>query len=162
MDTNSSGSKSVSVEEMLTLAGLTKDMTEDEVSELLSIAEERSYTRGTLIVQEDSKSRDLYLLRQGRISVRIALPSNLDREEIVYSMRDGQIFGELSLVDGCPRSATIRAEDDVVTLRFDFDNLSQLLESKPRIGYILMRNIAVIISARMRNTNMLWRNSLIW
>lgn len=162
MEPNSSEPKPVSAEQMLTLAGLTKDMTDQEVTELLSIAEERSYARGTLIVQEDSKSRDLYLLRQGRISVRIALPSNREREEIVYSMRDGQIFGELSLVDGCPRSATIRAEDDVVTLRFDFDNLSQLLESKPRIGYILMRNIAAIIAARMRNTNMLWRNSLIW
>lgn len=146
----------------LQLAGLVKGMSEDEIEALAKLAEEKEYPRGAIIIQEDSKSRDLYVICCGRISIRLTLPSMESKEEIVYTMRDGQIFGELALVDGSPRSATVRAEDDVTVIRFDFDGLSGLLDSSPRIGYFLMRNIAAIIAARVRNTNMLWRNSLIW
>jgi CRP-like cAMP-binding protein len=65
-------------------------------------------------------------------------------------------------VDGSPRSATVQTDEEVLAYRFDYDRLSKLLTDYPRIGYILMRNIAAIIANRVRNTNMLWRNSLIW
>lgn len=148
--------------EILELAGLVKDMTEAEIAALVEVAEERLYTSGTAIVLEDSKSRDFFVIKSGRASVRLSLPSDFGKDEIVFMMRDGQIFGEFSLVDGSPRSATIKAEDDVSAYRFDFDYLTRLLDAQPRIGYILMRNIAAIISTRVRNTNMLWRNSLMW
>ena len=146
----------------LGLAGLVKDMSADEIEALAGLAEEKEYPRGSIIIQEDSKSRDFYVICYGRISIRLILPAMESKEEIIYTMRDGQIFGELSLVDGSPRSATVRAEDDVTVLRFDFTRMSDLLDGSPRIGYLLMRNIAAIIAARVRNTNMLWRNSLIW
>lgn len=147
---------------ILDIAGLSKDMSEEETRELAGIADAREFSRGTTIIREDSKSRDLYIICCGRVSIRLTLPSMESKEEIIYSMRDGQIFGELSLVDGSPRSATVKAEDDVTVICFDFDRLGVLLEKIPRIGYILMRNIAAIIATRVRNTNMLWRNSLIW
>ncbi|MBM3325407.1 MAG: cyclic nucleotide-binding domain-containing protein [Calditrichaeota bacterium] len=148
--------------ELLKTAGLAKDMTGEEVAALASIAEEQRFARGAEIIREDSKSRDLFVICKGRVSIRLSLPTEVGKEEIIYTMRDGQIFGELSLVDGSPRSATVRAEEEVITCQFDFKKLSALLDEKPRIGYLLMRNIASIISARVRNTNMLWRNSLIW
>jgi len=150
------------VREIMATAGLTKDMSDSEVNDLVKIAEEKHYVRGTPIILEDSKSRDLYVIVKGRASVRLSLPSSQEKEEIVYRMRNGEIFGELSLVDGSPRSATIKAEDDVITYRLDFYKLNKLLNDEPHIGYLMMRNIACIISSRMRSTNMLWRNSLIW
>ncbi len=143
-------------------ASLIRDLTDDEINALIEIAEEKRYARGTCIIIEDSKSRDLFVLTKGRATVRLSLPSDREKEEIVYTMRDGQVFGELSLVDGSPRSATIKAEDDVMTYRFDFEKLNNLMNANPRIGFIVMRNVASIISNRMRNTNLLWRNSLIW
>lgn len=150
------------VKQILALAGITNEMTEEQIGQLVAMAEERTYSRGRLILQEDSKSRDLYIIVKGRASVLLSLPSECQREEIVYRMRDGQIFGELALVDGSPRSASIQADDEVITYRLPYEKLMALLEENPRIGYYLMRNIAAIISARMRNTNMLWRNSLVW
>ncbi|MFN3822256.1 MAG: cyclic nucleotide-binding domain-containing protein [bacterium] len=150
------------VEAILKESGLVKDMTPEEISALSHIGEERSYSRGSMILKEDSRSRDLYVIKSGRVSIRLSLPTEAGREEVIYTMREAQIFGELSLVDGSPRSATVRAEEDVVTLFFEFHKLSQLLDQQPRIGYLLMRNIAAIISQRVRNTNLLWRNSIIW
>ena len=120
---------------------------------------------GKCLILEFASSPGYWGLPGGRIdkgeSAKVAFSREL-KEEIVYTMHDGQIFGELSLVDGSPRSASVKAQNKVRTCRFDFDILNELLEKKPRIGYLLMKNIAVIISARIRNTNMLWRNSLIW
>lgn len=159
---NGSKNNQESIRGILSATNLTVGLNDNEITALISVAEFRIYKRGTPIILEDSKSRDLYVISEGRASVRISLPSDEEREEIVYTMREGQVFGELSLVDGSPRSATVRAEDDVSAFVFDFNKLNNLLENQPRIGYFLMRNIAAIISNRMRNTNMLWRNSIIW
>ncbi len=147
---------------LLKISGLSKDMTDEEVQALVSIAQEQHFARGAEIIREDSRSRDLFIICKGRVSIRLSLPTEVGKEEIIYSMRDGQIFGELSLVDGSPRSATVRADEEVVACMFEYQKLSALLEQNPRIGYLLMRNIAAIISTRVRNTNLLWRNSLIW
>jgi len=143
-------------------AGLIREMAPEDALALAGIAEERKYSRGSLILREDSKTRDLFVICAGRVSIRLSLPTESGREEVIYTMRDGQIFGELALVDGSPRSASVKAEEEVITCAFDYDKLTALLDERPRIGYLLMRNIASIISARVRNTNMLWRNSLIW
>ena len=148
--------------ETLLSSHLTNDMVESEINALVEIAKERTYKSGKIIIHEDSKTRDLYIVHVGKATVKISLPSDIGHQEVIYAMRDGQIFGELSLVDGSPRSATVIAETEVITFRFDYDELMKLLEKQPRIGFHLMRNLAVIISARMRNTNMLWRNSIMW
>ena len=147
---------------VLEKTGLARDLAHEELTTLAKLAREINYPSGTAILREDSRSRDLYLIKKGRISVQLRLSSEDGREELLYSMRDGQLFGELALLDGSPRSATVRAEDDVVVYKFDYDELLSLLEEQTHIGYIFMRNIAQVISARVRNTNMLWRNSLIW
>jgi len=147
---------------LLSEAGLIREMTPEEAEVLANTGSECAYSRGTIILKEDSKTRDLFVICSGRVSIRLSLPTESGREEVIYTMRDGQIFGELALVDGSPRSATVRAEEDVLTCVYDYDLLNALLNEHPRIGYLLMRNIASIISARVRNTNMLWRNSLIW
>ena len=141
---------------------MTDNMVEHDIDALIMIAEERSYDSGKTIISEDARTRDLYIVHRGKASVKISLPSDLGHQEFVYAMRNGQIFGELSLLDGSPRSATVIAETEVVTFRFDFDQLMELLNEQPRIGFHLMRNLAIIISARMRNANMLWRNSMMW
>lgn len=161
MDSNNECSTPLRVQ-LLETAGLINEMTGAESAILSSIGEERAYPKGHVILAEDSKSRDLFVICHGRVSIRLSLPTESGKEEVIYTMRDGQIFGELALVDGSPRSATVKAEEEVITCAFDYDTLMNLLDQHPRIGYLLMRNIASIISQRVRNTNMLWRNSLIW
>ena len=161
MDSNTDCSTSQKVQ-LLDSAGLIKEMTAAESEVLSSIAEERVYAKGQVILMEDSKSRDLFIVCHGRVSIRLSLPTESGREEVIYTMRDGQIFGELALVDGSPRSATVKAEEEVVACIYEYEKLMKILDEHPHIGYLLMRNIASIISQRVRNTNMLWRNSLIW
>ncbi len=143
-------------------SGLGRDLTDEELALLAELAIERHYLKNARILREDSKSRDLFVINEGRVSVRLKLPSEFGREEAIYQISDFQVFGELSLVDGSPRSATVYADDEVTAYQFEHSKLIQLLDDNPRIGYVIMRNIASIIANRIRNTNMLWRNSLVW
>ncbi|MCF7810030.1 cyclic nucleotide-binding domain-containing protein [bacterium] len=157
-----SGDKLQEVTKILKNSGLGRELADEEIAKIANLAVGKSFIKNSRILREDSKSRDLFMIADGRVSVRLKLPSEFGREEAIYQIREGQVFGELSLVDGSPRSATVYADDDVETFQFDHTELMQLLEDNPRIGFVLMRNLASIIAHRVRNTNMLWRNSLVW
>lgn len=148
--------------ELIKSAGLTTGLTDQEVALLADLAEEQSYPKGSIVIREDARSRDLFLVKQGRISIRLKLPSDFGQDEVIYTMREGQILGEIALVDGSPRSASAFTENDVIVYCFDFNKLSSFLDERPHIGYLFMRNIAAILATRIRNTNMLWRNTLLW
>ncbi len=159
---SNSGCNLDQIKETLKNSGLGVDLKVEELELLAELATEHHYRKGARILKEDARSRDLYLIHQGRVSVRLKLPSEFGREEAIYQIRDGQVFGEFSMVDGSPRSATVNADDEVIAYQFDHSSLMQLLDNNPRIGYVIMRNMAKIIASRVRNTNMLWRNTLVW
>jgi len=162
MEQSNSNSNPDQIKEAIKVSGLGIGLKEDELDLLARLAIVRYYNKDTRILKEDSKSRDIYVIREGMVSVRLKLPSEFGREEAIYQIHDGQVFGEFSLVDGSPRSATVYADNEVVAYQFIHSGLLKLLEDNPRIGYIIMRNVAKIIANRVRNTNMLWRNTLVW
>ncbi len=148
---------------LLNHTGLADNLDVEDVKALASLSKELTYSAGTTILQEDGKSRDLYLIQIGRVSIGLNIPmEDGTKKEIIFTLRDGQVFGEMSLVDGSPRSATVKAEDDSIIYRIGYSDLISYLEEHPKVGYAFMRNIAAIIATRTRSTNMLWRNLMIW
>jgi len=140
-----------------------RDIPDEDVRSLASVSSRHNYPQGSVILREDDSSRDLYLIRKGRVSIALNItPADEERKEIIFTLRQGELFGEMSLVDGSPRSASVNAEDNVVLYRLDYEDLIQYLENNPSIGFLFMRNVAGIIAGRTRSTNMLWRNLMIW
>ncbi|MFC2149938.1 cyclic nucleotide-binding domain-containing protein [Calditrichota bacterium] len=142
--------------------GLGQNLTDDELTLIARIMEPHVFQPEEAIFEEDSLARDVYLLEHGKVSIRIKHPSTPDKEEVLHNLHDGEIFGELALVDGSPRSATVRVEDEARIHVFPYEAIMDLMDLNPLLGYKLMRNIARIIANRVRNTNMMWRCTLIW
>lgn len=143
--------------------GLVRDIPDEDVRSLAAMSSKHSYTQGSVILKEDDHSRDLYMIRKGRVSIALKItPAEAERKQVIFTLHQGDVLGEMSLVDGSPRSATVNAEDNVVLYSIEYSGLISYLESNPMVGYIFMRNIAGIIANRTRNTNMLWRNLMIW
>lgn len=73
-------------------------------------------------------------------------------------LRQGQVFGEVALVDQGIRSATIRvSQDDTILLRIPRSQLMQLCDTYPVMGYRLMKNLAAELAVKIRNTDWLVR-----
>jgi CRP-like cAMP-binding protein len=77
---------------------------------------------------------------------------------VLTELRQGQVVGEVALVDQGVRSATIRvSREDTLLLRLRRDQLMRLCETYPVLGYKLMRNLASELATKIRNTDWLVR-----
>jgi CRP-like cAMP-binding protein len=79
-------------------------------------------------------------------------PSNKIKD--LVTLGEGQITGEISLVDQGPRSATVAAGTEPTTVQIiDRKDLETICLETPSIGYIIMRNIAIDLAFKLRHRN---------
>ena len=109
-------------------------------------AQERSFAPGQTIVREGTAGREVYIIVEGQVEV----VKGQGAEEMVLSRRGpGQIFGEMGLVDGRPRSATIRALEPTTLLELSEAGMNSLLAEQPQLMYRTMQ----VLSARLRESD---------
>ena len=106
---------------------------------------ERRLTRGDVLFHEGDPPDSLYLVLDGRIA--IAMASQVDhRESVVALMEQGDLFGELGMLDDGPRSALARALEASTVLEVPFEPVKQLLHDDPR----LLWNVTRLLATRLR------------
>lgn len=120
---------------------------------------ERHYDSGDLIFDEYSKGRDLFLLASGR--VRIKKYTKFGVESLLAVLHPGDFFGEMSLIDGLPRSARAEAVDDCDVLILSADAYRDLAHDQHQIAFNLLNNLALRLRSMDQNFVMeLGRNVL--
>lgn len=149
-----------SIGEVLKRSDMFAGLTDEQLARLEALATSQSYREGDVIVEEDQKGARCYFVSAGRVDIEIRPPFSGRAAQKIATIKSGECFGELSLVDGFLRSATARAIEAVEVVSFDNAALEELMEEDPRIGFRIMRNIASVLSARIRTTNMKLRNAL--
>lgn len=119
----------------------------------------RHYDAGDLIFDEYSKGRDLFLIATGR--VRIKKYTKFGVESLLAVLHPGDFFGELSLIDGLPRSARAEAMDDCELLMLSSDSFRELVRDHRQIALNLLNNLALRLRSMDQNFVMeLGRNIL--
>ncbi len=114
--------------EALAQVDLFRGLSHAERAELAGHLQQAPFTRGEVLTRQGKVAHHLYLIRKGCVSVRVA-DGSLQRE--VAQLRAGDFFGEMSLLTGEPRSATVVAAEDVECLRLDADAFRSLLQRRP-------------------------------
>jgi small-conductance mechanosensitive channel/CRP-like cAMP-binding protein len=106
---------------------------------------ERRFRQGATIVRQGEPASTLFFVREGALEVRV---TNATGSEIAINrMGAGDLFGEMSLLTGEPRSASIVALTDAVLYELHKEELSPLLAQRPELGEAL----ADLMSARQRS-----------
>lgn len=104
----------------------------------------RRFARDEVVFHRDDPATHLYVLLSG--TVKVAMVDELGRETVLTLMRGGDVFGELSLFDGIPRSATVSTITDSEVLLLSGEDFLQLLERYPRA----MREMLRLMSKTVR------------
>ncbi len=131
-----------------------------------NLCQEVVLNTGEMIFQENSSSKELYVIAQGEVDILINRGAAADaekKETAVARLRRGQSFGEVALVDEGLRSASARvAQKDTRLLIIQRDKLIMLCETYPQLGYRLMHNLAADLAMKIRNTDLRIREQLLY
>ncbi len=131
-----------------------------------NLCQEVVYNSGETVFQENSSSKELYVIVQGEVDILINRSTTGDlekKETAVARLRRGQSFGEVALVDEGLRSASARAaQKDTRLLVIQRDKLIMLCETYPQLGYRLMHNLAADLAMKIRNTDLRIREQLLY
>ena len=99
----------------------------------------RRFRRNEVIFHQGDPGDALHIVAAG--SVKILLPSAEGDEAIIATLRPGDFFGELALLDGAPRSATATALDQSDTLVLPRAEFTQLLDTLPGLRDALLASL---------------------
>lgn len=129
---------------------LLSDLDMDKQQALLKQLVVRSYKRNDVVVQKGQPSSELYFLLSGRLKVIDYSPSG--REVGFVFIEKGSHFGELALIDGKPRSASILATEKATVALLPAQHARKLMYSEPSVSEKLLKQLANII--RQNNEHM--------
>jgi len=119
--------------------GLFADLPEADLRDLAARLRRRRYARGQIIFAQGDPGTSLYIVESGQINTVLASPEG--KELVLNSYGPGDVFGELSLLDGEPRSADAVAESDCQLLVLGREEFVRFLEERPRIAISLLASV---------------------
>lgn len=135
------------IDPMIKRVSLFAALTADELRHLSSHAVKRLARAGTPLLKQGDPGDSLFILRDGVLEVRIS--QNGQPEIAVGQIRAGDVFGEMSVLLGEPRTATILPVTDSMVTEITRDTLSHLMHTRPELASYL----AEILAERQANNN---------
>jgi len=115
-------------------------LTEEEVADLHAAGRRRAYGAAVTLFHEGDDAGPVVVLLSGR--VKVATIGGAGREAIMAVRGPGDLVGELSAIDGGPRSGTVTTLEPVDALLVPGSAFAALLERRPRIALVILRMIA--------------------
>jgi CRP-like cAMP-binding protein len=96
---------------------------------------EHRYEPGTTIVREGGRTATLFVVLEGEVKV-------VRNGRTISRRRPGEFFGEIAVIDGRPRAASVVAETPLRCLVLERDSLQRLVMSDPRVAWALLESLA--------------------
>lgn len=150
-----------SIAAILSVTELFDNLTQSQLELVATICSSADYKSGDVLVKEQESSDEMYIIARGSVEVLmnpsfVGANADADMEPVVLTeLRQGQVFGEVSLVDQGIRSATIRVNQEGTQLvGIPRDKLMKLCDTYPELGYKLMKNVAADLAFKIRNTDL--------
>lgn len=127
------------------------DCNDQELEVIASVLEEKEFPAGTTVFKEGEDGSSLYIIREGEVKACKVTPEG-DLLTLT-NHKDGEIFGEMSFLDGRPRSASIVTLTDTRVYVLEKERFETLVDNHPRLIYKILKNIVFNIHAIVRGMN---------
>jgi CRP-like cAMP-binding protein len=130
---------------------LFSDLSPEEIVDVLRIARMGSFEPGDRLMARGERGDWAFVIEQGEGSVRVEDASGRDVE--VARVGPGEVLGELSLVDGQPRSADVVAISKISGYRIDRAEFERMRKALDPAAFKMLRRMAITVSDRLRDIN---------
>ena len=118
----------------------------EQIAHLARAGEIESYNPGETIVAEGSLGDALFLILSGQVAVHRGA-------QTFATLQSGEFFGEMSLVEPAPRSASVTAMSASFLFRLPHDQLRDLITEDSHAASILLVQVVKVLSERLRKAN---------
>jgi len=141
---------------------LFRGLGDEKISTLLTICTEVRFRQNQIIMAEGARGGAIYIIIDGTVEVAKSLileepggeeDNRANKVFTKLTAEEHPVFGEIALLEESERTATIRAITDCVFYEIKKDDLLRLAESDKELGYLIMSNLARIVSSRLRKAN---------
>lgn len=130
-------------------------LSDDELRQITPICEERTYQVNEFCFEEGEQAEYLYVLLSGKVSIQFQFQFLLQppyRETAVTTLRPGEPFGWSSLVAPGQYTASALCLEESKALCIKGLDLEAMAEKDYRLGYRVMRKVAIVAGSRLRET----------
>ena len=133
--------------DLLAQVPLFASLKRDHVDKLANKLTVQTYQRGITIFHKGDPGSRLYVIKTGQVKITSASPEG--EEMILTILADNDFFGELSLLDGQPRSASATAMSTTQTLTLHRPDFLDVLREHPEV----LSDVLVVLTERLRHSD---------
>ena len=138
--------KALGLSKALAQVKLFAGLTDAERDALKDAATLRRGKAGERIIQQGKAMHRMFIILEGKAEVRV-------NGKHIVTLSGQPLVGEVEFLDMLPASADVLLLEEADLIELNSNALTRLMEKQPRMGYVLMREIARIEARRLRDTN---------
>jgi len=124
-------------------------LNDDEINAVIAITTVHNVRKNNIIVQEGDDGNAMFVLLHGSVKISYYAPDG--RELILSLLEEGSFFGEMSLLDKQPRSATVTSLESVKIAQIRNRDFERLLLKQPSLSLKLLCEVV----SRLRRTSLI-------
>lgn len=128
--------------EMLGSVPIFEGCSKKELSQIVRAAKRVTHREGSVLAKEGQSGVGFFMILEGTASVKVG-------DRVRRKLGPGDFFGEISLLDGGPRTATVTSEDEVTTLGLTPWDFKRLVEGNPGIASKMLK----VMAQRLRTSS---------
>jgi CRP-like cAMP-binding protein len=128
-----------------------QEFTPQELNTVITLFFEKTYTKNSTLFVEGMTGEILYVIKKG--SVQILKKVGPSQEALLATLKDGELLGEMSLIDNRPRTATGRVGEDSTLLVMTKKAFNAMMEKHPEIALKVVLHFLKIANERLRKAN---------
>jgi CRP/FNR family cyclic AMP-dependent transcriptional regulator len=121
-------------EELLMGVDLLAGLSKRDAKKFLERAREVTHEKGKRVAGEGDRGYGFHLILSGRATVS-------HDSRTIRTLGEGDYFGEISMIDGKPRSATVTVDEDVRALAIDHADFERLLDDRPEVARAMLKTL---------------------
>ena len=136
--------------EMLENTSLSMDFSWNELLDLSRYMGTMKFAKGAAVFEEGDTDVFMCIVVKGGVNI-LKKDENMDEKRVAV-IGVGKVIGEMSMIDGSPRSASAVAATNTTLVVLSKESMNRLFREKPGVGIKLLQKIAFSISQRLRQT----------